>query len=132
MNAYKHTIWRWIAALAVVIALQGCKTTKEAEVRTEYRYITQTDTVMRERWDTVRIEQRGDTVYQFEKLVEREYYSTIYRDTLRQSDTLRIEKTTVQAANCKGKWWRGFGIGALIAAIILIAIRIVTKLYIKK
>ena len=132
MRGYKHTIWRWIAAAAVALVVVGCRTQKEAEVRTEYRYITQTDTVMRERWDTVRIEQRGDTVYQFEKLIEREYYSTIYRDTLRQSDTLRVERTMVQQANCKGKWWRGFGIGALITAIILIAIRIVTKLYIKK
>lgn len=116
----------------LVVALAGCRTEKEAQVRTEYRYITQTDTVMREVFDTVRIEQKGDTVFKFEKVIERQYYSTIYRDTLRQADTLRIEKTTVQAANCKGKWWRGFGIGVIIATALAVIIRLLIKIYLKK
>ena len=81
------------------------------------------DSVRVEKWDTVRIEVKGDTVRIFEKLHEREYFSTIYRDTLRMSDTLRIERTTVAATGNEKpiKRWRWFLFGAVLSFIVIFA-----------
>lgn len=117
--------------VAVILLLAGCRT-RQAETRTEYRYVTQRDSVRVERWDTVMIETRGDTVRVFEKLVEREYYSTIYRDTLRQSDTLRIERTTVERQPCKRNGWKWLLAGLAIGITITIAIRVLIKIYLKR
>lgn len=87
---------------------------------------------MVERWDTVRIETRGDTVRVFEKLVEREYWSTVYRDTLRQSDTLRIERQVVEKAPCKRNGWKWLLAGFAIGITITIVIRILIKIYLKR
>lgn len=111
--------------------LAGCRT-RQAETRTEYRYITQRDSVMVERWDTVRIETKGDTVRVFEKLVEREYWSTVYRDTLRQSDTLRIERTTIEKTPCKKNGWKWMLAGLAIGITITIVIRVLIKIYLKR
>lgn len=122
---------RWMLPAAVILLLAGCRT-RQAETRTDYRYVTQHDSVRVERWDTVRIETRGDTVRVFEKLVEREYFSTIYRDTLRQSDTLRIERTTVEKSQCKKNGWKWLLAGLAIGITITIAIRVLIKIYLKR
>lgn len=85
-----------------------------------------------EKWDTVRVFVNGDTVHVFEKLHEVEYYSTIYRDTLRQSDTLRLEKVVQQPAVDKPiKWWRWFFAGVCLGIIIIFVERILMKVYLK-
>lgn len=119
--------------LALAVSFAACKTQEKA-VRTEYRYIHTHDSVRVEKWDTVRIEVKGDTVRIFEKLHEREYFSTIYRDTLRMSDTLRIEKTTVAATGNEKpiKRWRWFLFGAILSFIVIFAARILIKIYFKK
>lgn len=115
-----------------MLLLAGCKA-QQAETRTEYRYITQRDSVRIERWDTVRVEVKGDTVRIYEKLTEREFYSTVYRDTLRQSDTLRIERQLVEKKKCRNGRFFAIGIasGAAMLAIIIAAIHILIK-YIKR
>lgn len=119
--------------LALAVSFAACKTQEKA-VRTEYRYIHTHDSVRVEKWDTVRVEIRGDTVRIFEKLHEREVFSTIYRDTLRMSDTLRIERTTVSAANSEKpiKRWRWFLFGAILSFIVIFAARLIIKIYFKK
>lgn len=123
----------WLPVLLLAGAVSGCRTAQKA-VSTEYRYIIQRDSVVTERWDTVRVEVRGDTVRIFEKLHEREYYSTIYRDTLRRCDTLRIERTTVErvADRRKAKWWAWMLAGSLLTALLGVATMIITKLYAKR
>lgn len=120
-----------LPAAAAILLLAGCRT-RQAETRTEYRYVTQHDSVRVERWDTVRIETRGDTVRVFEKLVEREYWSTVYRDTLRQSDTLIVERTTVERPPCKRNGWKWLLAGLAIGITITIVIRILIKIYLKR
>lgn len=120
---------RWplpLAIAAAVLLLAGCRT-RQAETRTEYRYITQRDSVRVERWDTIRVEVKGDTVRIYERLTEREFYSTVYRDTLRQSDTLRIERTTVEKKQCRnGRFFAtGIASGAAMLAIIIAAIHLI-------
>lgn len=117
-----------------MVAVSGCKTSeKTAQVKTEYRYVTQRDSVRVEKWDTVRVFVKGDTVHVLEKLHEIEYYSTIYRDTLRQSDTLRLEKIVQMPAVEKPiKWWRWFFAGIFVGIIIIFAAKILIKLYSKK
>lgn len=129
-----RTIWRWLPLpLLLAVSFSSCKTQEKA-VRTEYRYIHTHDSVRVEKWDTVRVETKGDTVRIFEKLHEREYFSTIYRDTLRMSDTLRIERTTVAATGNEKpmKRWRWFLFGAVLSFIVIFAARILIKVYLKK
>lgn len=122
--------------LLFVVNFSACKTAEKA-VRTEFRYIHTHDSVRVEKWDTVRIEIKGDTVYVLEKLHEVEHYSTIYRDTLRTSDTLRIERVTSQPlqAEKRVKWWRWFAFGflsALLLFLLIFAAKIIIKLYMRK
>lgn len=134
MRRLSTTTKAWLLPLCLLaVSLIGCRTQEKA-VRTEYRYIHTHDSVMMEKWDTLRIEVRGDTVRIFEKLHEREYYSTIYRDTLRMSDTLRIERTTVAAAgNDKPlKRWRWFLLGAIMSLSVVFFVRFLIKIYLKR
>lgn len=134
MRLLSITTRAWpLLLLALAVSFAACRTQEKA-VRTEYRYIHTHDSVRVEKWDTVRIEIKGDTVRIFEKLHEVEYYSTIYRDTLRMSDTLRIERATVASAN-NGKpikRWRWFLFGAVLSFIVIFAARILVKIYLKK
>ena len=134
MRRLSITTRAWpLLLLALAVSLCGCRTQEKA-VRTEYRYIHTHDSVRVEKWDTVRIEVKGDTVRIFEKLHEREYFSTIYRDTLRMSDTLMIERTTVAATGNEKpiKRWRWFLFGAVLSFIVIFAARILIKVYLKK
>lgn len=108
-------------------AVNGCKSHEKA-VKTEYRYIHSHDSVRVEKWDTVRIEIKGDTVRIFEHLHEIERVSTVYRDTLRQADTLRIERVAVKETTGKPvKRWRWFVFGAFSAIFGTILIKIIRK-----
>lgn len=134
MRLLSTTTRAWPLLLCLLaVSLSACKTQEKA-VRTEYRYIHTHDSVRVEKWDTVRVEIKGDTVRIFEKLHEREYFSTIYRDTLRMSDTLRIERTTVAATGNEKpiKRWRWFLFGAVLSFIVIFAARILIKIYLKK
>ena len=124
---------QWLPVLLLPLAVSGCRVSREAAVRTEYRYIVQRDSVRVDRWDTVRVELKGDTVRIFEKIHEREYYSTIYRDTLRRCDTLRIERTVVERQERrKSRWWAWMLAGAALMAAAAIGLKTIIKLYIKK
>ncbi|MCQ2319284.1 MAG: hypothetical protein MJZ90_10270 [Bacteroidales bacterium] len=84
-----------LTALLLAIFESSCRQVQQV-TKTEYRYIVQHDSIWRDCTDTILIEKSGDTVRIFEKKTEKEYYYTYFRDTLRLSDTLRIERTTVK------------------------------------
>lgn len=114
----------------------GCRTAQSVQqVRTEYKTITQHDSVWVKETDTVRVFVMGDTVRIYEKQTFFKEFYTIYRDTLRTSDTLRVEKV-VQLAGGETpkpvKWWRWFLFGALSAIFIIFAVRIIIKIYLKR
>lgn len=90
-----------LTALLLAIFASSCRQVQQV-TKTEYRYIVQHDSIWRDCTDTILIEKSGDTVRIFEKKTEKEYYYTYFRDTLRLSDTLRIERTTVQSEPKKG------------------------------
>lgn len=85
-----------LTALLLAIFASSCRQVQHV-TKTEYRYIVQHDSIWRDCTDTILIEKSGDTVRIFEKKTEKEYYYTYFRDTLRLSDTLRIERTTVNS-----------------------------------
>ena len=138
----RHTVralrWRplWLAAVSVLL-LSGCRTVKEAAVRTEYVKVYQRDSVFVDCTDTLYVEAKGDTVRIREKITEREYHYTVFRDTLRSCDTLRyVEKVTVhrspEAAQRKVRRWPWFCAGFFSAVLIIFAARILIRIYLKK
>ena len=81
--------------------------------------------------DTIFFEKVGDTVKIREKITEKSYYYTIYRDTLRNSDTLIVKDTVVMQSQCKkngGKW---FAAGFIVGILIIFAAWIVKKIYLR-
>lgn len=122
--------------LSLLFAVSGCRTAQSVEKSsTAYQVIMQHDSVWVKETDTVRVFVMGDTVRIYEKQTFFKEYYTIYRDTLRTSDTLRVEKV-VQLASGETpkpvKWWRWFFAGALSAIFIIFAVRIIIKIYLKR
>lgn len=122
--------------LSLLFAVSGCRTAQSVEkVSTAYQVVTQHDSVWVKETDTVRVFVMGDTVRIYEKQTFFKEYYTIYRDTLRTSDTLRVEKV-VQLAGSETpkpiKWWRWFLFGALSAIFVIFAVRIIIKIYLKR
>ena len=120
----------------LLFAVSGCRTAQSVEkVSTAYQVVTQHDSVWVKETDTVRVFVMGDTVRIYEKQTFFKEYYTIYRDTLRTSDTLRVEKV-VQLAGSETpkpiKWWRWFFAGALSAIFVIFAVRIIIKIYLKR
>lgn len=120
----------------LLFAVSGCRTAQSVEKSsTAYQIITQHDSVWVKETDTVRVYVMGDTVRIYEKQTFFKEYYTIYRDTLRTSDTLRVEKV-VQLAGSETpkpiKWWRWFLFGALSALFVIFAVRIIIKIYLKR
>ena len=120
----------------LLFAVSGCRTAQSVEkVSTAYQVVTQHDSVWVKETDTVRVFVMGDTVRIYEKQTFFKEYYTIYRDTLRTSDTLRVEKV-VQLAGSETpkpiKWWRWFLFGALSAIFVIFAVRIIIKIYLKR
>lgn len=120
----------------LLFAVSGCRSAKETtQVRTEYVNVYQRDSVWVDCTDTFFVEKSGDTVRILEKITEKEYHYTVYRDTLRSRDTLVVEKT-VTAAAAEGqkpcRRWKFFVFGFLSAVLIIFAARILIKIYFKK
>lgn len=122
--------------LTLLLAVSGCRTAKSVEKSsTAYQVIMKHDSVWVKETDTVRVFVMGDTVKIFEKQTFFKEYYTIYRDTLRTSDTLRLEKVVQIAGNEMPKpvkWWRCFLFGALSVIFIIFAVRIIIKIYLKR
>jgi hypothetical protein len=125
------TIRALLLSLPLIAAVSGCRTTKSAAVHTEYKYVYQRDSVYIDCTDTIYFEKVGDTVRIREKITEKSYYYTIYRDTLRNSDTLIVKDTVVMQSHCKkngGKW---FAAGFIIGILIIFAAWILKKIYLR-
>lgn len=128
-----RTIWRWLPLpLLLAVSVSSCRVAERtAQVRTEYVYKYQRDSVYIDCTDTVFVVQRGDTVTILEKRTEREYYYTIYRDTLRTSDTLIVEKVRVEREKAKKNGGKMFLFGLLSALFVIFAAKLVVR-FIKK
>lgn len=122
--------------IPLLLLVSGCRSVKEtAHVRTEYVNVYQRDSVFVDCTDTFFVEKSGDTVRILEKITEKEYHYTVYRDTLRSRDTLVVEKTVTAAAADtpkKRNGWKFFAGGFLSAILIIFAARILVRIYLKK
>ena len=120
----------------LLLLVSGCRSVKETtQTRTEYVNVYQRDSVWVDCTDTFFVEKSGDTVRILEKITEKEYHYTIYRDTLRSRDTLVVEKTVTAATSDtpkKRNGWKFFAGGFLSAVLIIFAARIFIKIYLKK
>lgn len=126
-----------ISLIPLLLLVSGCKSVKETtQVRTEYVNVYQRDSVWVDCTDTFFVEKNGDTVRILEKITEKEYHYTVYRDTLRSRDTLVVEKTVTSAAATdtpkKRNGWKFFVFGFFTAVLIIFAARILIKIYLKK
>ena len=125
-----------IPLLLLLFAVSGCRSVKETtQTRTEYVNVYQRDSVWVDCTDTIFVEKIGDTVRILEKITEKEYHYTVYRDTLRSRDTLVVkEKVTAAAADTprKKNGWKFFLFGFFTAVLIIFAARILIRIYIKK
>lgn len=121
----------------LAFALSGCKTTSRFD-RSEFErsVVFMRDSVFFFISDTVRIIERGDTVYFIEKKETTKEFHNFYRDTLRTADTLIVEKTTerpsVGQAGMKGKRFPWFVAGVCVCLFIIFAAKIVIKFYTRK
>ena len=125
-----------LTPLLPLLLVSGCRSVKETtQVRTEYVKVYERDSVFVDCTDTFFVEKSGDTVRILEKITEKEYHYTVYRDTLRSRDTLVVEKT-VTAAAVEGqkpcKRWKFFVFGFLSAILLIFAARILIRIYLKK
>lgn len=125
-----------LTPLLLLLLVSGCRSVKETtQVRTEYVNVYQRDSVWVDCTDTFFVEKSGDTVRIMEKITEREYHYTVYRDTLRSRDTLVVEKTVKAAAADtpkKRNEWKFFVFGFFTAVLIIFAARILIRIYLKK
>lgn len=122
----------------LLLLVSGCRSVKETtRARTEYVNVYQRDSVRVDCTDTFFVEKSGDTVRILEKITEKEYHYTVYRDTLRSRDTLVVEKTvtaasTVDGVTRKPRRFMWFIAGFFIGIIVIFAVRIIIKMYLKK
>ena len=125
-----------LTLLLLLLLVSGCRSVKETtQVRTEYVNVYQRDSVWVDCTDTFFVEKSGDTVRIMEKITEKEYHYTVYRDTLRSRDTLMVEKTVTAAAADtpkKRNGWKFFVFGFFTAILLIFAARILIKIYLKK
>lgn len=125
-----------LTPLLLLLLVSGCRSVKHTtQVRTEYVNVYQRDSVWVDCTDTFFVEKSGDTVRILEKITEKEYHYTVYRDTLRSRDTLVLEKTVTAAAadtQKKRNGWKFFAGGFLTAIFLIFAARILIKIYLKK
>lgn len=122
----------------LLLLVSGCRSVKETtQVRTEYVNVYQRDSVRVDCTDTFFVEKSGDTVRILEKITEKEYHYTVYRDTLLSRDTLIVEKTVTAASAVDGvtrkpKRFMWFIAGFFVGIIVVFAVRIIIKMYLKK
>lgn len=125
-----------LTPLLLLLLVSGCRSVKDTtQARTEYVNVYQRDSVWVDCTDTFFVEKSGDTVRILEKITEKEYHYTVYRDTLRSRDTLVVEKTVTAAAADtpkKRNGWKFFVFGFLTAILLIFAARVLIKIYLKK
>ena len=126
-----RTTWRWLPIWPLLaVSLCCCRVAeRSAQVRTEYVYKYQRDSVYIDCTDTVFVQKDGDTVRILEKRTEREYYYTIYRDTLRNSDTLVVERVKVEREKAKKNGGKMFVFGLLSSLFLIFAAKITIKYF---
>lgn len=109
---------------------------REVEVRTEYRTQIQRDSVYVDCTDTVFVLKTGDTVKVVEKQTVYEYRYKVLKDTLYMTDTVTVEKKTLESAetgkNKPIKRWRWYLFGFMSSTAIWAVLRILVKIYLKK
>lgn len=130
-----RNLWLTISIALLVAIAVSCRTVdRSAQVRTEYRTLYQRDSVFIDCTDTLYVVERGDTVTIREKQTVREYYYTVFRDTVRQSDTVRLERVVQLAGETPRqiKRWPWFLFGAVSAIFIIFAARILIRIYLRK
>jgi hypothetical protein len=136
MKLLSHTI-RVLLLVLLAVAVSGCRSVeKTSAVRTEYKTVYQRDSVYVDCTDTLYVVERGDTVRIHEKQTVREYRFLVFRDTLKTTDTMVVEKKTSAAAAegtaKKPKRWAWFLAGAVTALVLAFVIRILIKIYLHK
>ena len=129
-----HTTARWTWLPALLLLVSGCRTERDAHVRTEYVKVYERDSVYVDCTDTLYVVERGDTVRVTEIKTVREWRYKVLRDTARVTDTVRVEiKTGAAAASPKPcHRWKFFAGGFLSAILIIFAAKILVKVYLKK
>lgn len=122
-----------MAAVSLLL-LSGCKSTREAVVRTEYRTVWQHDSVYVDCTDTLYVVQKGDTVTIREKVVDRRYFFRILADTTRKADTVTVtERVMVRDTDCpKLRRWPWFAAGMGTAVGLILILRILIAYFFKK
>lgn len=124
--------------IPLLLLVSGCRSVKETtQVRTEYVNVYQHDSVRVDCTDTFFVEKSGDTLRILEKITEKEYHYTVYRDTLRSHDTLMVEKTVTTAASSdeserKPRRFMWFFIGICVGVVLFFAIKTLLKIFLKR
>lgn len=124
--------------IPLLLLVSGCRSVKETtQVRTQYAAVYQRDSVYVDCTDTIFVEKSGDTVRILEKITEKEYHYTVFRDTLRSLDTLIFEKSVTMAAaegekSRKPRRLAWFFAGLIFGVFLLFAAKIVLKIFVKR
>lgn len=123
-------------ATLLLLTVSGCSSVREAYSRVEYVSVYERDSVWVECTDTLYVFERGDTVRILETKTVKEYRYKVLKDTARITDTVIVEKVTTlrspEAAQRKVRRWPWFCAGLISAFLIIFAIRILIKIYLKK
>ena len=133
-----HITRKWILfpATLLLLAVSGCTSVREAHSRVEYISVYERDSVWVDCTDTLYIFERGDTVRIVETKTVKEYRYKILKDTARVTDTVTVEKVTTlrspEAAQRKVRRWLWFCAGFFTAVLIIFAIRILIRIYLKR
>ena len=138
MTLLSHITKKWILfpATLLLLVVSGCSSVREAHSRVEYVSVYERDSVWVDCTDTLYIFERGDTVRIVETKTVKEYRYKVLKDTARVTDTVTVEKVTTlrspEASQRKVRRWPWFCAGFLSAILIIFAIRILIKIYLKK
>ena len=123
-------------ATLLLLAVSGCSSVREAHSRVEYVSVYERDSVWVDCTDTLYIFERGDTVRIVETKTVKEYRYKVLKDTARVTDTVTVEKVTTlrspEAAQRKVRRWPWFCAGFFTAVLIIFAIRILIRIYLKR
>lgn len=124
-----------IGAVVMTSYFSGCKPTERIVVKTEYVNRLQYDSIYLQKYDSIYIHSKGDTVWveKFKKeFVDR---LKIVRDTVLKTDSLIFIKPPVEVkVPVEVNKWGFFdwvGLLTLIAGAVLVAINLLTKPFLK-
>lgn len=124
-----------LPATLLLLAVSGCRSVREAHSRVEYVSVYERDSVWVDCTDTLYVFERGDTVRIVETKTVKEYRYKVLKDTARVTDTVTVEKITTlrspEAAQRKVKRWPWFCAGFITAILIIFAVRILIRIYLK-